>query len=184
MIGRYGGWAQFDIGFVREAVVEAAQRDENLFFAFMNTEPFSNGIPNIIHLPAQVDAVEKRKVDNTCDAYLDDRRGGETFGLACAEFAICGRPVIGYARGRSRAHVRILGDKMVRYKGQGRAAGDLGRVPAGPVPDGRQRLPRLLAGAGDGDVRPDVHPVPEPQELLTRGGGARSVAQIASLVSE
>ena len=79
VMGRYGGWSQFDIGFVQEAVVEAAQRDENLFFAFMNTEPFSHGIPNIIHLPARIDAVEKRKFVNTCDAYLDGRRGGDVW---------------------------------------------------------------------------------------------------------
>ena len=40
MLGRHGGWDQFDLPFVKGAVAEALERRRDLYFAFLNTEPF------------------------------------------------------------------------------------------------------------------------------------------------
>jgi hypothetical protein len=116
VFGRYGGHAQFDIDFVREAVMETALNNDGIHFLFMNTDQFCEGIPNIRFLPAQIDPLEKRKFVNSCDAFIHGRRDGETFGLACGEFAVCGKPVIGYEQVRRTAHIKILGDQMVLFR--------------------------------------------------------------------
>jgi hypothetical protein len=116
VFGRYGGHAQFDIDFVREVVVETALRNDGIHFLFMNTDRFCEDVPNIRFLPARVDPVEKRKFVNSCDAFVHGRRDGETFGLACGEFAICGKPVIAYEHVRRTAHIKILGDQMVLFR--------------------------------------------------------------------
>ena len=45
---------------------------------------------------------------------LHARSGGETFGLACAEFSILNKPVITCLMGE-RAHIDILGNKGLYY---------------------------------------------------------------------
>ena len=41
---------------------------------------------------------------------------GESFGLACGEFSIKGKPVITYALSPQRSHIEILGEKAILYK--------------------------------------------------------------------
>jgi hypothetical protein len=45
---------------------------------------------------------------------LYGRSGGETFGLACGEFSVCGKPVIAKPGEHSCAHEDILGDAMIK----------------------------------------------------------------------
>ena len=49
---------------------------------------------------------------------LHARGIGESFGLACGEFSIKGKPVITYALSPQRSHIEILGDKGIFYKGK------------------------------------------------------------------
>jgi hypothetical protein len=49
---------------------------------------------------------------------LHARGIGESFGLACGEFSIKGKPVITYALSPQRSHIEILGDKAILYKGK------------------------------------------------------------------
>jgi glycosyltransferase involved in cell wall biosynthesis len=53
----------------------------------MNTHPFCEPRPNIIHLPASSDCDTKSRFIRSCDAMLHARYDGETFGLAVAEFS-------------------------------------------------------------------------------------------------
>ena len=81
----------------------------------MNTEQFCD-LPNVIFLPKKIDIEEKRRFINTCDALLHARSSGETFGLSCAEFAICEKPVITCSTFvDDDAHLQILGEKAIRY---------------------------------------------------------------------
>jgi hypothetical protein len=116
VFGRYGGYTQFDVSFVRDAIIETARGNSNIYFLFMNTEPFGEGMPNIKFLPMQVDIAEKRKFINTCDAHIHARADGETFGLACGEFAICLKPLLTYQFTENIAHIKILKDKAIVYK--------------------------------------------------------------------
>jgi hypothetical protein len=120
VFGRHGGWDTFNIPFVREAVVRHARKNLEDHFVFLNTEPIHNSenLTNIHYLPATVDPVEKAKFLATCDAMLHARWHGETFGLAVGEFAVLGKPVITYGGSRERAHLEMLGEKSLAYKGK------------------------------------------------------------------
>ena len=55
---------------------------------------------------------------NTCDGMIHARGIGESFGIACGEFSIKGKPVITYAFSPQRSHIEILGDKGIFYQGR------------------------------------------------------------------
>jgi hypothetical protein len=60
----------------------------------------------------------KTKFINTCDGMLHGRGIGESFGIACGEFSVKGRPVLTYAFSPQRSHIEILGQKAILYKGK------------------------------------------------------------------
>lgn len=115
VFGRHGGKETFSIGFAREAVVEVAKRRRDIYFVFLNTYPLHEMLPNVIHLERTSDAAEVSRFIRTCDAMLHARDGGETFGLACAEFSAHHRPVLTSAehddRGEGRMHLDVLGSR-------------------------------------------------------------------------
>lgn len=114
VFGRHGAMDTFDIQAAREAVIEVATSNPDIYFLFLNTDKFCT-LPNVFHLPKTVDIEAKQKFINTCDAYLHARSDGETFGLAVAEFAVSDKPIIACARCTDDAHFRILRDKVYRY---------------------------------------------------------------------
>lgn len=115
IFGRHGGFEQFDIKYVQEAVYEFAKENPNVYFIFVCTIPFCPPLKNIIRLESVVDLYEKRKFINTCDAMIWARNQGETFGLAIAEFSVSNKPVIASPVG-DPAHIHILGNKGLWYK--------------------------------------------------------------------
>lgn len=114
VIGRYGSYDSFDIPFVYDAIVDSLNANPTMIFLAMNTKPFATH-PRIVYLPRTTDAFVKRKFINTCDAMLHARQRGETFGLSCGEFAVCGKPIITYAESPERAHIDILGAACSTY---------------------------------------------------------------------
>lgn len=117
VIGRHGSYGSFDIPFVQAAVPKILDAHPNMFFVTMNTEPFAQH-PRILYLPRTTDLVVKRKFINTCDVMLHARLRGETFGLACGEFSISGKPIISYGGSPERAHLDILGPKCCTYSNE------------------------------------------------------------------
>ena len=120
VFGRYGGNDSFDIPFVHDAVVSIAKKRKDIFFIFMNTDPFylhqrSQELPNIIHVQGTTDAFTKSAFINTCDAMLHARQRGETFGLAVGEFSAHNKPVITFFGSPERAHIDILREKGIYY---------------------------------------------------------------------
>ncbi len=113
--GRYGGVETFDLGFVHESIKKIVNEKENVYFIFMNTNRFYNHA-RIIYLNGTEDMEYKRKFINTSNALLHARKDGETFGLACGEFAICNKPVITWGLSECRNHLDILKDKCLIYK--------------------------------------------------------------------
>lgn len=117
VFGRHGGEDSFDIPWVQQMVVRTAQEQPETWFLFMNTRTFSGAdrLPNIRFLPASADPLRKRQFLNSCNAMLHGRMRGETFGLACLEFAMAGRPVLTFASSPEQAHLEILGNAAVPY---------------------------------------------------------------------
>jgi len=118
VFGRHGGWDTFNIPFVRKVVASHVRSHPQDHFIFLNTRPITGteSLENVHYLPATVDPREKAKFLATCDAMIHARDTGETFGLAVAEFAVLGKPVITYGGSRERAHLEMLGEKALIYK--------------------------------------------------------------------
>ena len=114
VFGRYGGQESFDIQFAKEAVYKVALENSNITFLFMNTHPFCR-LVNIIFIQGTEDMMFKRKFINTCDAMIHARERGESFGLSCGEFAVCGKPVITFGGSKEKNHLDVLGDKGIIY---------------------------------------------------------------------
>jgi hypothetical protein len=114
VIGRYGSFDSFDIQFVHSSIVSVLEKNPNMVFLAMNTATFASH-PRIVYLPRTIDMYTKRKFINTCDVMLHARNRGETFGLSCGEFAVCGKPVITFRDSPEKAHIDTLNDKSLLY---------------------------------------------------------------------
>lgn len=92
--GIFGGKECFPIDYIRRAVKNlSVDESNNIYFVSLNIElDFRND--KYIYIPGTADMEYKRKFMNTCDAFLYGRDNGETFGLCCAEFSICDKPII------------------------------------------------------------------------------------------
>jgi glycosyltransferase involved in cell wall biosynthesis len=115
IFGCYGGSTEFNIGWVHETIKKIANERSDIIFLFMNINSFMNNHPNIIHLPGTYILEEKSSFIHACDAMIHARLSGETFGLACAEFSICNKPVITYGLSSEASHISILKEKGVYY---------------------------------------------------------------------
>lgn len=114
VLGRYGGYNEFNIEITHRAIVDFLNRDEpNVYFLFMNTRPFYQH-PRIIYLDKNTDMLYKTKFINACDAMIHARMEGETFGLSIAEFSIKNKPIITFP-GLDVEHIKILGEKAIQY---------------------------------------------------------------------
>ena len=115
VFGRHGGNDTFDLAFAKDAVTDVARADPMRWFVFMNTEAFGPPMKNVVFLPGTWDMSEKRKFLDTCDAMLHAREDGETFGLACGEFAVLGKRVLTWGHGRDTFQLTALGDAALLY---------------------------------------------------------------------
>ena len=114
--GRHGGYEQFNIGYVHKIVYNVAKHNPEIYFLFVNTRPFCDPLPNIIHLPKIIDLDKKVEFINTCDAMLWASFEGETFGLAIGEFSVKNKPVICTNKDiLFGGFVDILRDKAIWY---------------------------------------------------------------------
>ncbi|HUZ12189.1 MAG TPA: hypothetical protein VMU93_05005 [Caulobacteraceae bacterium] len=137
VLGRHGGFDQFDLPFVKGAIEAALERRRDLCFAFLNTEPFIRS-ERVRFLAPVYDLKSKSDFVTSCDAMLHARKAGEGFGLAVAEFLFFDKPVICWAGGKDRNHLELVPDRRHVY----RSATDLLRILLGfrPAPsDGRYR---------------------------------------------
>jgi hypothetical protein len=116
VFGRYGGYLTFNIEYIYNIVYEVALSRSDIYFLFVNTKPFCNSLPNIIHLDKIIDLNDKVTFINTCDAMLWGRSCGETFGLAIAEFSIKNKPIFATKENVSDiCHAYLLKDKAYWY---------------------------------------------------------------------
>ena len=92
VFGRHGGFDQFDVPFVQEAVRGFSRPD--VFMVFMNTRPFMPSSSHVVFLPGDAALQARSDFVHACDAMLHGRSDGETFGMACGEFSLAGKPVL------------------------------------------------------------------------------------------
>lgn len=107
VFGRHGGYDQFDVGFVQQAVSSFSAANNNVFFLFMNTKPFINASRQIIFLQGDPDLQARSDFVWSCDAMVHGRTDGETFGLSCGEFSLANKPVLTTYHG-DLAHIHTL----------------------------------------------------------------------------
>lgn len=130
MLSSLGGCSTFSIPEAREAVCAHARAYPQDVFLFLGTSisDCEIGMPNIVHLPKNVDLLYKARFLSSCDACVHARADGETFGLAVAECSLAGLPVITYAYppAGADAHLRMQGRLAITYS----SGDDLGKILA------------------------------------------------------
>ena len=120
VICRHGGLNTFNMRYVHKAVEILAKKHKAsvLQFLFMSTAPFlglpSAAIPHVRFLPATSRTREKELFFQACDAMLHAREQGESFGLAVAEMAIRGLPILTHSKAGDFL-LKELGDYAMLY---------------------------------------------------------------------
>jgi len=112
VFGCHGGESSFDLNFVHDAIKDIVNKRKDIFFVFLNINKFFSH-QQIKFLKGSSDDIYKKKFLNTCDAMIYGRSLGESFGLACGEFAFQGKKIISYKFNRHRAHVDSLPKQMI-----------------------------------------------------------------------
>ncbi|HYA72387.1 MAG TPA: hypothetical protein VEF36_04445 [Roseiarcus sp.] len=115
VVGRHGAIDQFNVPFAPRAIEAALERRKNLWFLLLNTARFTTH-ERVIHLPATPDRQAIADFVASCDAGINARYVGETFGLAIAEFLIQDKPALVWAGGRDRNHLVLVDDPRFVYK--------------------------------------------------------------------
>jgi glycosyltransferase involved in cell wall biosynthesis len=112
VFGRHGGEGTFSIDFVKEAVRAALDARKDIWFLFLNVETFCEH-PRVVYLPRLTNRGDVRRFVNTCDYMLHAHALGETFGLAVAEFAYVGAPVITFLGSPRKGHLDLLSRELL-----------------------------------------------------------------------
>ena len=118
VFGRHGGKDTFSIDFVKPVIKKVLDLRPDIYFLFLNTEPFIKH-DRVIYLETIINEEEKMKFIDTCDAMIHARLDGEIFSLSTAEFSIRNKPVItwdGHIEMYDRGHIEILQEKGIYYK--------------------------------------------------------------------
>lgn len=115
VFGRYGGYYEFNIQYVKDNIIQVALTHPNIYFLFANTETFGYPLENIIFLDKIIDLDEKVEFIQTCDAMIWGRLEGETFGLSIGEFSSKNKPILCCTSVNDNAHINILREKAIIY---------------------------------------------------------------------
>jgi len=116
VFGRHGGWESFDQRSAQEAVRWVVKTNPEIHFLFLNTADFLHRRhPHVHFLPASTDRTRVGQFIHTCDAMIHGRSRGETFGMAVAESAVCGKPVFTWRHSPERNHLRWIRDEAWLY---------------------------------------------------------------------
>lgn len=116
VFGCYGG-SDACVLYTLNAIVDIARNPaySNIYFLFMGMPAFAENSERLRFLPGTRDMEKKRAFINTCDAMVYTRVWGETFGLACGEFAVCDKPIIADMSAKDRFHIQTLGDNIIGH---------------------------------------------------------------------
>ena len=110
VLGCHGGDSSFNLKFAQDSILDLVKIRKDIFFVFLNIKRFCKH-PRIIFLKGSSNENYKKKFLNTCDVMIYGRSLGESFGLACGEFAHQNKLIISYKYNRHRAHLNHLFNK-------------------------------------------------------------------------
>lgn len=114
VVGSLGGRDSFDLKLAQTGLFDALKCNKNLYFIALNHRKFINH-ERALFLPGTDDQEIKSGFINSCDAMLHGRAQGETFGLACAEFAAAGKPILAWEHAPERHHLEHFCQRKLRY---------------------------------------------------------------------
>ena len=114
VIGRFGGYEQFNLDFVKQDIAKLLNYRNDFVFVFVNTRPWIQH-PNVIYLDAIYNIQHKSNFINSCDVILHARERGESFGLAVAESLSQNKPVLSWEGGIDQNHVLMLSGSPTLY---------------------------------------------------------------------
>jgi len=114
VLGRHGGSDTWNLPFASEAVERAVSQRSDLWFIYVGTPKFSSH-ERIIFLDSISSLHKLEYFFNACDAMIHARWEGETFGMACAEFLIRGKPIITWSESREQNHLFLAGRSVITY---------------------------------------------------------------------
>jgi hypothetical protein len=114
LIGSMGGRHSFDLQVARTGLQEALEKNANLYFTALNHQAFLKH-ERALFLPGTDNPQIKAAFITSCNAMLHGRTQGETFGLACAEFAAAGKPVFAWRQAPERHHLEHFCPKELQY---------------------------------------------------------------------
>ncbi len=103
VFGCYGGESSFNINFVQKVIINLIKRRKDIIFLFLNINRFYKH-PQIKFLKGTTNEDFKKKFVNSCDAMIYGRSLGESFGLACGEFAVMNKDIISYKFNLHKSH--------------------------------------------------------------------------------
>ncbi len=115
VVGRIGGFDQFNIDFAKVALVNFMERFPSSWFVAVNTRAFFSH-PRIIYLPPIISPIEKSNFIDSCNIMLHARKEGESFGIAIAEFLSLGKPVLTWGNGIDLNHTQMVPKEFI-YSG-------------------------------------------------------------------
>lgn len=114
IIGSLGGQYSFDLKIAQEGIIEALNKRENIYFISLNHKRFTTH-ERAIFLAGTDDPEIKSNFISSCDAMLHGRAQGETFGLACAEFAAAGKPIFAWRHSPEQHHLKKFCQDELKY---------------------------------------------------------------------
>lgn len=115
VIGRHGGFNEFDVPFVYQAIYDVLSKRDDVVFLFMNTRQFGPSHPKILFVNGTYNLQNKSNFIETCDYMIHARNHGESFGLAICEFLHGGKPVISWTGGLDQHHTMLLKDTSYMF---------------------------------------------------------------------
>ena len=114
VFGCHGGESSFDLKFAQDVIKKVVNSRKDIVFLFLNITKFYNH-PRVKFLKGTADEIYKKKFINSCDAMIYGRSLGESFGLACAEFAINNKTIISYKFNRHQSHKFSMPYNFLEY---------------------------------------------------------------------
>ncbi len=117
LVGRIGGFDQFDDPAARKAVLELLTTREDVWFAAVNTQNFGSH-DRLIYIP-EIDRNEVWDFYDACDLLLNGRLMGESFGFSIVEPLSIGKAVLAPSRSRNpfmdQHHLALLAPLGLLY---------------------------------------------------------------------
>ena len=117
IIGRIGGYDQFNIDFVKKWIEKIIELYKDTHFVLINTERFIDH-SRVVFINEYISEQEKSNFIKDCDMMLHAREMGESFGLAIAESLFNNTPIASYYYGKDGNHREMLRNTGLLFKNE------------------------------------------------------------------